>query len=55
MESDIGGIFWLGCQDSNLGMQAPKACVLPLDDTPVLIIAVDSLEFFLESRQDYRL
>ncbi len=27
-------IFFLGRQDSNLGMAAPKAAVLPLDDAP---------------------
>jgi hypothetical protein len=26
--------YILGREDSNLRMQAPKACVLPLDDTP---------------------
>jgi hypothetical protein len=28
---------WLGWEDSNPRMRAPKARVLPLDDTPVLI------------------
>ena len=27
-------IIWLGWEDSNLRMQVPKTCVLPLDDTP---------------------
>ena len=25
---------WLGREDSNLRMQEPKSCVLPLDDAP---------------------
>ena len=25
---------WLGREDSNLRMQGPKPCVLPLDDAP---------------------
>jgi hypothetical protein len=28
------GKFWLGRQDSNLGMAAPKAAALPLGDAP---------------------
>ena len=27
-------MFWLGREDSNLRMQEPKSCVLPLDDAP---------------------
>ena len=27
---------WLGCQDSNLGMQGSKPCALPLGDTPII-------------------
>src|SRR5262245_19486582 len=27
---------WLGREDSNLRMQVPKTCVLPLDDAPAL-------------------
>ena len=26
---------WLGREDSNLRMQEPKSCVLPLDDAPL--------------------
>ncbi len=26
---------WLGWEDSNLRIQVPKTCVLPLDDTPI--------------------
>ena len=29
-----GGMDWLGRQDSNLGMAAPKAAALPLGDAP---------------------
>ena len=29
--------LWLGREDSNLRMRAPKARVLPLDDAPVVI------------------
>ena len=28
--------YWLGWEDSNLRIQVPKTCVLPLDDTPIL-------------------
>ncbi len=27
--------YWLGWEDSNLRIQVPKTCVLPLDDTPI--------------------
>ena len=27
--------FWLGCQDSNLGMTVSKTVALPLGDTPI--------------------
>ena len=36
--SFVSVIFWLGWQDSNLRMQQSKCCVLPLDDTPILIL-----------------
>ena len=31
-----GAQNWLGREDSNLRMQVPKTCVLPLDDAPAL-------------------
>ena len=33
-EVPITQLVWLGCQDSNLGMQESKSCALPLGDTP---------------------
>ncbi len=39
-------VIWLGREDSNLRMQEPKSCVLPLDDAPeakMLIIDQDTL------------
>ncbi len=32
---------WLGREDSNLRMQDPNSCVLPLDDAPVPIDTAD--------------
>ena len=32
--------FWLGREDSNLRMQVPKTCVLPLDDAPISAISL---------------
>ncbi len=31
-----GAARWLGREDSNLRMQVPKTCVLPLDDAPAI-------------------
>ncbi len=36
-------VFWLGWQDSNLRMQQSKCCVLPLDDTPILIFKIKNV------------
>ncbi len=37
--------MWLGREDSNLRMQEPKSCVLPLDDAPLLTdVAVEEYE-----------
>jgi hypothetical protein len=33
---------WLGWEDSNLRVQVPKTCVLPLDDTPIFFEAMSN-------------
>ena len=35
---------WLGWEDSNLRIQVPKTCVLPLDDTPIFFSAMSNFK-----------
>jgi hypothetical protein len=36
---------WLGWEDSNLRIQVPKTCVLPLDDTPIFKYQITNPKF----------
>ena len=42
---------WLGWEDSNLRIQVPKTCVLPLDDTPIFFEAMSNLKAQLSNFQ----
>ena len=44
--------FWLGWEDSNLRIQVPKTCVLPLDDTPNLLnqCQISKFKFQIKSK-----
>ena len=46
---------WLGWEDSNLRIQVPKTCVLPLDDTPSVLICEPKIQKTCPCRPEERL
>jgi hypothetical protein len=46
-------VYWLGREDSNLRMQEPKSCVLPLDDAPELQAAMTNPLFEKSQLKDF--